>query len=83
MLVSIRLGPQLEERLAKACRKLRVNKTQVIRRSLEAYLAPIEPGRTPYELGEGFFGADERRGRDLSSTFKSRLKGRLRAKYHE
>jgi predicted DNA-binding protein len=82
MPVSIRLGQELEERLAKASRKLRVNKTQVIKRSLEAYLAQIEPGRTAHELGEGLFGADERHGADRSSTFKSRLKGRLRAKYH-
>ena len=82
MPVSLRLGPELEARLAKASRKLRATKTRVIRRSLEAYLAQIEPGRTPYELGEDLFGADERGGSDLSSTFKSRLKGRLRAKYH-
>ena len=47
MPVSIRLGPELEERLARASRKLRVNKTEVIKRSLEAYLAQVEPGRTP------------------------------------
>ena len=82
MPVSIRLGLELEERLAKASRKLRVNKTQVIKRSLEAYLAQIEPGRTPYQLGEDLFGADERGGSDRSATFKSRLKRRLRAKHH-
>jgi hypothetical protein len=58
-----------------------VTKTQVIRRSLEAYLTQIEPVRTPYELGEGLFDTDGRRGRDVSSTFKARLKGRLRVKY--
>jgi len=82
MPVSIRLGRALEERLTKVSRKLRVNKTQVIRRSLEAYLAQIEPGGIPYELGKDLFGADRRRGSDLSSTLKARLKGRLRAKYH-
>jgi predicted DNA-binding protein len=82
MPVSIRLGQDLEERLAKASRKLRVNKTQVIRRSLEAYLAQVEPGRTACEIGEKLFGADQRPGRDLSSNFKGRLKARLRAKHH-
>ncbi len=81
MPISIRLGWQLEERLAKASRKLRVNKTQVIKRSLEAYLAQIEPGRTPYQLGQDLFGADKRGGSDRSSTVKSRLKNRLRAKH--
>lgn len=82
MPVSIRLGPELEEQLAKASRKLRVNKTEVIKRSLELYLTQVEPRRTPYELGEGLFGADDSRGSDVSSSFRRRLKRRLRAKHH-
>ena len=82
MPISVRLGHQLEERLAKASQRLRVNKTQVIRRSLEAYLAQVEPGRTPYDIGKGLFGADKQSGGNLSSTFKRRLKSRLRAKHH-
>ena len=82
MPVSIRLGAALEERLTKASRKLRVNKTEVIKRSLEAYLGQVEPGRTPYELGADLFGADAGRGADLSSRFKSRLKSKLRGKHH-
>jgi Arc/MetJ-type ribon-helix-helix transcriptional regulator len=81
MPVSIRLGPQLEERLARASRKLRVNKTEVIRRSLESYLAQIEPGRTAFELGQDLFGADGSGASDLSTAVKSRLKARLRAKH--
>jgi len=59
-----------------------VNKTEVIKRSLETYLAQIEPGRTPYELGADLFGADEGRGTDLSSGVKTRLKSKLRGKHH-
>ena len=82
MPVSIRLGAELEDRLAKASRKLRVNKTEVIKRSLEAYLTQIQPGGTPYELGQGLFGADQSSGTDFSSSFKRRLKLKLRAKHH-
>ncbi len=81
MPISIRLDAQLEDRLAKASRKLRMNKTEVIKRSLEAYLNQIQPGRTPYELGEGLFAADQSAGSDFSSSFKSRLKRKLRAKH--
>jgi hypothetical protein len=81
MPVSIRLGAELEDRLAKASRKLRVNKTEVIKRSLEAYLAQVQPSRTPYELGQGLFGADVSAGSDRSSSFKQRLKRQLRAKH--
>lgn len=81
MPVSIRLGPALEERLAKASRKLRVNKTEVIKRSLEAYLAQLEPGRTPYELGRDLFGADTGQEVDRSSRFKGLLVSKLRGKH--
>lgn len=82
MPVSIRLGPALEERLTRASRKMRLNKTEVIKRSLEAYLAQIEPGRTPYELGKDLFGADNGRETNLSVGFKRRLKSKLRGKHH-
>jgi hypothetical protein len=81
MPVSLRLGPALEERLAKASRKLRVNKTEVIKRSLEAYLAQVEPGRSPYDLGADLFGADEGRETDRSSRFKGLLARKLRGKH--
>ena len=81
MPVSMRLGPALEERLTKASRKLRVNKTEVVKRSLEAYLAQIEPGQTPYELGVDLCGADEGRESGRSSRFKSLLERKLRGKH--
>jgi ribbon-helix-helix CopG family protein len=62
MPVSIRLGAQVEDRLTKASRKLGMNKTDVIKRSLEAYLNRIALGRTPYERAEALFGADQSRG---------------------
>ena len=81
MPVSIRLDPALEERLAKASRKLRVNKTEVIKRSLEAYLAQVEPGRSPYDVGADLFGADASPGADRAERFKRRLGRKLRAKH--
>ena len=79
--VSIRLGPALEERLTKVSRKLRVNKTEVIKRSLEAYLAQLEPGRSPYELGADLFGADAGPDADRAARFKQLLTSKLRGKH--
>jgi len=81
MPVSIRLGEELEERLARASKNLRVPKTEVIKRSLVAFLDQVEPRRSAYELGKGLFGADDSRPTTLSSTYKRRLKAKLRAKY--
>ena len=81
MPVSIRLGSALEERLAKASRRLRVNKTEVIKRSLEAYLAQLDPGRSPYELGADLFGADSGPDTDRAARFKHLLTSKLRGKH--
>jgi hypothetical protein len=81
MPVSIRLGEELEERLARASKKLRVAKTEVIKRSLAAFLDQIEPGESAYDLGKDLFGADDSGPTTLSSTYKRRLKAKLRAKH--
>jgi hypothetical protein len=81
MPVSVRLGEELEQRLARASKKLRVAKTDVIKRSLSAFLDQIEPGKTAYELGKDLFGADDNGPTTLSVTYKGRLKAKLRAKH--
>jgi hypothetical protein len=81
MPVSIRLGDELEERLTKASKRLRVAKTEVIKRSLAAFLDQIEPGASAYELGKDLFGADDSMPTTVSSTYKRRLRAKLRAKH--
>lgn len=58
MPISIRLGGQLEHRLNAVSRRLCVNKSEIVKRGLEAYLDQIEPGKNAYQLGEDLFGAD-------------------------
>ena len=81
MPVSIRLGEELEERLARASRRLRVAKTEVIKRSLTAFLDQLDPGKSAYELGQDLFGADQTGLTTLSRSYKRRLKTKLRAKH--
>ena len=45
---------------------------KIITRSLEASPSQIEPGRTPYELGEELFAADDSRGSSFSSSASRR-----------
>ena len=81
MPISIRLGERLEHRLASASKRLRVNKTEVVKRSLEAYLDHIEPTKSAYQLGEDLFGADASMASDVSSNYKALLNRKLRAKH--
>ena len=81
MPISIRLGDQLEHRLNVVTKRLRVNKSEVVKRSVEAYLDQIEPRKSAYQLGEDLFGADASMIRDVSANYKALLKTKLRAKH--
>lgn len=81
MPISIRLGDQLEHRLGAASKRLRVNKSEVVKRSLEAYLDQLEPRKSAYQLGEDLFGADTSMAGDVSANYKTLLKQKLRAKH--
>lgn len=81
MPISIRLGDQLEHRLSTVSKRLRVNKSEVVKRSLEAYLDQLEPRKNAYQLGEDLFGADASMVGDVSANYKVLLKKKLRAKH--
>ena len=81
MPISIRLGDQLEHRLGAVSKRLRVNKSEVVKRSLEAYLDQLEPRRSAYQLGEDLFGADASTAGDVSANYKALLGQKLRAKH--
>ena len=81
MPISIRLGDLLEHRLNVASKRLRVDKSEVVKRSLEAYLDQLEPRTSAYQLGEDLFGADTSMVSDVSSKYKALLKKKLRAKH--
>jgi predicted DNA-binding protein len=82
MPISVRLDTTLEHRLTRASKKLRVNKSELIKRSLQAYLDHLEPSKTAFELGEDLFGADTTPDASLSATYKRQLKQKLRDKHH-
>ncbi len=81
MPISIRLGDQLEHRLNAVTKRLRVNKSEVVKRSLEAYLDQLEPRKSAYQLGKDLFGADASMIRGVSANYKALLKKKLRAKH--
>ena len=81
MPVSLRLGQALEARLARTSRRLKLNKTELVKRSLEAFLAQVEPHRSPYDLGVDLFGADTSAETDRAARFKHLLARKLRAKH--
>jgi len=82
MPISVRLDDHLEQRLARASKRLRLNRSEVIKRSLEYFLDNLEPTSSAFELGADLFGADQRPGTTASETTKASIKKILRAKHH-
>ena len=81
MPISVRLGTDLETRLAAASRRLRVDKSALIKLSLQAYLDQIAPGTTAFDLGRDLFGADDTPGPSRAGNYKRLIKKKLGRKY--
>lgn len=81
MPISVRLDRVLERRLNHVSEKLRVNKSEIVKRSLEAFLEQFDQPPTAYELGEDLFGADKSPSRTVATDYKKLLKEKLRAKH--
>ncbi len=81
MPISVRLDRALESRLNHVSEKLRVNKSEIIKRSLEAFLEQFEQPPSAYELGEDLFGADKSPAKRIATDYKKLLKEKLRAKH--
>jgi predicted transcriptional regulator len=81
MPISVRLDRALESRLNHVSEKLRVNKSEIIKRSLEAFLEQFDQPPSAYELGEDLFGADRSPGKAVAADYKKILKEKLRAKH--
>ncbi len=83
MPISVRLDRVLESRLNHLSEKLRVNKSEIIKRSLEAFLEQFDQPHTAFELGEDLFGADKSPGKAVATDYKKLLKEKLRAKHSD
>jgi Arc/MetJ-type ribon-helix-helix transcriptional regulator len=81
MPISVRLGTDLEARLAAVSRRLRVNKSEVIKLSVQAYLDQIAPGTTAFDRGQNLFGVDDTPGPSLAGNYKRLIKRKLGRKY--
>ena len=82
-MLAVRLPEATEKKLSYYAKLTQSTKTDVVKEALGLYLdARIEQAKkTPWELGEDFFG-QYRSGRDdLSTTYKQKIRDKLDAKY--
>ena len=82
-MVSVRLDQNLEKQLEQYALELHVPKSKLIKDSLIHYfeiLSKQKHRKTPYESGSDLFGKYSSGEKDLSVTYKQRLKEKLSAK---
>lgn len=80
-MLTVRLSDHLERELDRLAAEERTTKTQIVRRALERYVAAHRERRSSFELGEALFGRYGSGERTLSSTYKGRVREKLRAKH--
>ena len=81
-MLAVRLPENLENELSLYAEMSDKTKTDVVKEALRLYLntKEAEELKTPYELGELFFGKYESGRDDLSTTYKQKLKRKLSEK---
>jgi len=79
--LTVRLPDHLERELVRLAAEEGTTKTQIVRRALERYMAARREQRSSFELGEELFGRYGSGERTLSTSYKERVREKLRAKH--
>jgi predicted transcriptional regulator len=79
--LTVRLPDHLERELERLAAEERTTKTQIVRRALERYLEAQRDQRSSFELGKALFGRYGSGESTRSTTYKRRVREKLRAKH--
>ena len=79
-MIAVRLPYKMEKKLNAYAEALSKTKTDVVREALTLYFKKNDESKTAYEVGESLFGKYSSGQDDLSSTYKQKLKDKIRAK---
>jgi len=78
-MITLRLDPKLERSIQNTAKSLGLSKSELIRKSIHAFLAGLgEPN--PWELGKEMFGKYSSGHGNLSTDRKALMKDKIRAK---
>ena len=80
-MITIRLPDELENQLLLATEIEQKTKTEIVKAALAEYFERHLQEKSAYELGRDLFGKYSSGERDLSTTYKKRLKKKLDEKY--
>lgn len=80
-MINVRLDKKTENVVKEYATTHDVSKTMIVKEALAMYFSKKELAQNPFELGKDLFGTQSIGQSDLSQSYKSRLKDKLRAKY--
>lgn len=78
-MITLRLDPQLEQKVNSTAKNLGLSKSELVRKSLVEYIEK-SVGTSAWEAGEDLFGKYSSGRNDLSANRKTILKSQIRAK---
>lgn len=81
-MVTIRLPDDVETQLQTLVDLEKKTKTEIIKSALTEYLGKHLQEKSAYELGKDLFGRYSSGSTDLSSTYKEKVKQKLREKFN-
>jgi len=79
-MVNVRIDKELEKKLELYADQHHLTKSDVVKEALALYLAQVPKLDSPYEIGKDLFGAEGSGRSDGSTTFKQKVKYKIRAK---
>ncbi len=80
-MLTVRLDPELEEFLNQYSEDRDLTKSSIVKEALELYFREKKIHEDPFGLGEEFFGQFGSGQKDRSTTYKQRVKKKLREKH--
>lgn len=80
-MISLRLPKDFEIKINRIAKDEKISKSELIKTALKNYIENYVNNTSPYKLGEELFGKFGSGQKDLSKTYKTRLKEKLNEKY--
>jgi predicted transcriptional regulator len=80
-MLNVRISEEAEKELNRYCTDEGLSKSMVVKEALEVYLSQRRKTKSACEAGAGLFGQEGSGFKNLSVTYKKKLKEKLNAKY--
>lgn len=81
-MTTVRLPADIEQRLEILARQRHTSKSDLIKEALESLFFASESEKDSYSLGEEYFGKYGSGDGSLSTTYKTKMKDKIHAKYN-